>query len=155
MIGLALVTAVAVITDSVEASINQAIDGTVKAQLVVIEEGGGGFSPQVASTLRNDPRLADVSEIRGSDVLVGDIGTGVIGLDTSNVSRIFSFSMTAGSAGSIATTDTTIVDSTEAASENIHTGSVVTMTFPNGDRVKMRVGESTRRTPSSAVSWFR
>jgi putative ABC transport system permease protein len=140
MIGLALVTAVAVITDSVEASINQAIDGTVRAQLVVIEEGGGGFSPQVASTLRNDPRLADVSEIRGSDVLVGDIGTGVIGLDTSNVSRIFSFSMTAGSAGSIATTDTTIVDSTEAASESIHTGSVVTMTFPNGDRVKMRVG---------------
>ncbi len=109
MIGLALVTAVAVITDSVEASINQALDGTVKAQLVVIAEGSGAFSPEVASTLRADPRLTDVSEIRGSDVLVGDIETNVIGLDTSNVSRIFSFSMTQGSAASIATGDTTIV----------------------------------------------
>ncbi|HBV94213.1 MAG TPA: ABC transporter permease, partial [Chloroflexi bacterium] len=152
MIGLALVTAVAVITDSVEASINQALDGTVKAQLVVIAEGSGAFSPEVASTLRADPRLTDVSEIRGSDVLVGDIETNVIGLDTSNVSRIFSFSMTQGSAASIATGDTTIVDSTEAATENIHLGSVVTMTFPNGDKVTMTVGGI--YTPDALISGY-
>jgi putative ABC transport system permease protein len=140
MVGLALVTAVAVLVDSLEASINQAIDGTVKAQLVVLDEGSGGFSPQVASTLRADPKLADVSEIRGSDALVGDISTGVTGLDTSNMGSIFSFSMTSGSASSIDTTDTTIVDSTEAATENVHVGSAVTMTFPNGDQVKMDVG---------------
>jgi putative ABC transport system permease protein len=141
-----------VITDSVEASINQALDGTVKAQLVVIAEGSGAFSPEVASTLRADPRLTDVSEIRGSDVLVGDIETNVIGLDTSNVSRIFSFSMTQGSAASIATGDTTIVDSTEAATENIHLGSVVTMTFPNGDKVTMTVGGI--YTPDALISGY-
>ena len=152
MIGLALVTAVAVITDSVEASINQAIDGTVKAQLVVLDEGSGGFSPQVASTLRADPELADVSEIRGSDALVGNISTGVTGLDTSNVASIFSFSMTAGSAGSIETADTTIVDSTEAATENVHVGSPVTMTFPNGDQVRMTVGGI--YTPDALISGY-
>jgi putative ABC transport system permease protein len=152
MIGLALVTAVAVITDSLEASINQAIDGTVRAQLVVLDEGSGGFSPEVASTLRNDPKLADVSEIRDSDALVGDISTGVTGLDTSNVGSIFSFSMTSGSATSIDAANTTMVDQTEAASENIHVGSVVTMTFPNGDEVKMTVGGI--YTPDALISGY-
>ncbi len=152
MIGLALVTAVAVITDSVEASINQALDGTVKAQLVVIAEGSGAFSPEVASTLRADPRLTDVSEIRGSDVLVGDIETSVIGVDTSNVRRIFNFSMTEGSAASIGTGDTTIVDSTEAATENLHLGSAVSMTFPNGDKVPMTVGGI--YTPDALISGY-
>jgi len=152
MIGLALVTAVAVITDSLEASINQAIDGTVKAQLVVLDEGSGGFSPQVASTLRSDPRLADISEIRGSDALVGDISTGVTGLDTSNVGSIFSFSMTAGSAASIDTLNTTIVDSTEAATENVHVGSVVDVTFPNGNMVEMTVGGI--YTPDALISGY-
>jgi putative ABC transport system permease protein len=152
MIGLALVTAVAVITASVEASINQSIDGTVRAQLVVLDEGSGGFSPEVAATLRQDPRLADISEIRGGDVLVGDIATGVTGFDTSHIGQVLSFSMTAGSAASIATTNTTIVDSTEAASENLHVGSTVTMTFPNGDKVNMSVGGI--YTPDALISGF-
>jgi putative ABC transport system permease protein len=152
MIGLALVTAVAVITASLEASINQSIDGTVRAQLVVLDEGSGGFSPQVASTLRSDPKLADVSEIRGSDALVGDISTGVTGLDTSNVASIFSFSMTSGTATSIDATDTTMVDSTEAATENVHVGSVVITTFPDGDAVKMTVGGI--YTPDALISGY-
>jgi putative ABC transport system permease protein len=152
MIGLALVTAVAVFTDSIEASINQAIDGTVKAQLVVLDEGSGGFSSEVASTLRGDPKLADISEIRGSDVLVGDIGTGVTGLDTSNVSQIFSFSMITGTSDSINSTDTTIVDSTEASTENLHVGSTVVMTFPNGDKVNMRVGGT--YTPDALITGY-
>jgi len=141
-----------VITASLEASINQAIDGTVRAQLVVLDEGSGGFSPQVAATLRSDPRLADVSEIRGSDALVGDISTGVTGLDTSNVVRIFSFSMTSGTETSIDATNTTMVDSTEAATENVHVGSVVTMTFPNADEVKMTVGGI--YTPDALISGY-
>ena len=152
MIGLALVTAVAVITASVEASINQSIDGTVRAQLVVLDEGSGGFSPEVATTLRQDPKLADISEIRGTDVLVGDIATGVTGFDTGNVGKVLTFSMTAGSAASIATTNTTLVDSTEAASENIHVGSVLTMTFANGDKVNMSVGGI--YTPDALISGF-
>jgi putative ABC transport system permease protein len=152
MIGLALVTAVAVITASLEASINQSIDGTVRAQLVVLDEGSGGFSPEVATTLRQDPKLADISEIRGTDVLVGDIATGVTGFDTGSIGQVLTFSMTTGSAASIATTNTTIVDSTEAASENIHVGGTVTMTFANGDKVNMSVGGI--YTPDALISGF-
>jgi putative ABC transport system permease protein len=152
MVGLALVTAVAVLVDSFEASIDQSIDGTVKAQLVVLDEGSGGFSPEVTSTLRADPKLADISEIRASDVLVGDISTSIKAFDTGTVSHALSFSMTAGSAASIDATDTTLVDSTEAASENIHVGSAAVMTFPNGDQVKMHVGGI--YTPDALISGF-
>ncbi|MGA8016489.1 MAG: FtsX-like permease family protein [Candidatus Dormiibacterota bacterium] len=152
MIGLALVTAVAVVTDSLEASVDQAIDGSVKAQLLVFDERGSGFSPQVADTLRADPRLTQISEIRGSDVLVGSISTSVGGLDPATMSQDIAFSMTAGSAASLATLDTTIVDSTEAATENLQVGSSVTMTFPNGDRVPMRVGGL--YTPDALVNGF-
>jgi len=60
--------------------------------------------------------------------------------------------MTAGSAASIATTNTTLVDSTEAASENIHVGSVLTMTFANGDKVNMSVGGI--YTPDALISGY-
>ena len=119
----------------------------------MLDEGSGGFSPEVATTLRQDPKLADISEIRGTDVLVGDIATGVTGFDTGNIGRVLTFSMTAGSAASIATTtNTTIVDSTEAASENIHVGGTVTMTFANGDKVNMSVGGI--YTPDALISGF-
>jgi putative ABC transport system permease protein len=57
MVGLALVTSVAVLTDSLEASVDQSIDGSVRAQLVVFDKDASGFSQQLAATLRADPRL--------------------------------------------------------------------------------------------------
>jgi putative ABC transport system permease protein len=140
MVGLALVTAVAVLTDSLEASVDQAIDGTVKAQLIVQNARGSDFSTQVAATLRGDPRLVDVSEVRGSDVLVGNISTSVAGLDPATIGADLGFSMTTGSAASLANPGTTLVDSTEAGSEGLRVGSRLTMTFPNGDRVPVVVG---------------
>ena len=152
MVGLALVTAVAVITSSLEASINQAIDGSVKAQLIVFDESGGGFNPQVASTLASDPRLASVAELRGSAVLVGDVSTQVGALDASAVNRDVAFSMTAGSAASLARPGTVLVDTTDATSQGLHVGSIVTMTFPNASRIRARVGGL--YTPDALVSGF-
>ncbi|HXZ99970.1 MAG TPA: FtsX-like permease family protein [Candidatus Binatia bacterium] len=141
MIGLALVTAVAVLTESVEASIDAAIDGSVRAQLVVLDQrGGGGFTPDIASTLRQDPRLTDIAELRSSDVLVGNVSTSLLALDPSQLSRVLDLSMTTGSAASIATQNTAVVDSTTAAADGLQLGSRVAMTFPRGDRINAVVG---------------
>ncbi len=152
MVGLALVTAVAVITDSLEASIDQAIDGTLNAGLLIQDERGSGFSPEVATTLRSDPRLTDISEVRGSDVLVGDISTEVSGLAPAAIGPDIGFSMTSGSAGSLASADTALVDSTEAGTEGLRVGSEITMTFPNGDKVPMHLGGI--YTPDALLSGF-
>ncbi len=152
MIGLALVTAVAVLTDSVSASIDQAIDGSLSAQLLVVNERGGAFDPAVASTLRNDPRLTDIAEVRTSDALVSNLSTGVAGIDPSAIGRDLSLGMTAGTAMSIDTPGTAIVDTTLAGSSGVSVGDRVTMTFPNGERLPLRVGGL--YTPDAIVSGY-
>jgi len=143
MVGLALVTAVAVLTDSLEASVDQSIDGSVRAQLVVFDQGAGGFSGfsrQVAVTLRADPSLADIAEIQGSSVQVGDLASNVDGLAPGCIGPDLVFPMISGQASSIAAHDTALVDSTTAQTLKLRVGSVVTLTFPNGNRVPVSVG---------------
>ena len=152
MIGLALVTAIAVLTDSVEASIDSSIDGAVRAQLVVLDQHGSGFAPAVASSLQADPRLTDIAELRTSDVLVQNVSTGLSALDPANLGQVLSLQMSSGSASSIGTLDTGLVDSTTAATDGLHTGSRVTMTFPRGDRVTVTIGGI--YTPDSIFNGF-
>jgi putative ABC transport system permease protein len=141
MVGLALVTGVAVITDSLKTSVEQAIDGSVRAQLVVFDKGGGSnFSNQVATRMRGDPNLADVAETQGSSVQVGNITTNVDGIAPRSIGPDLVFPMTSGGLDGLATPQTGLVDSTTAATLKLHVGSAVTMTFPNGDAAQIRVG---------------
>ena len=141
MIGLALVTCVAVLTDSVLASTAGAIEGSLRATLVVRDaKTFGGFNPEVAGTLRSDPKLTDVAEIRESDVQIGNVSSGIAAIDPALAASVFTLQMTAGAASGIARPDTVLVDSTEAADEHLRVGSTVTMTFPQGDRVTASVG---------------
>jgi putative ABC transport system permease protein len=152
MIGLALVTAVAVLVDSVEASLDSAIDGSLSAQLLVVNERSGAFDPSVASTLRSDPRLTDIAEVRESDAVVGNLSTGVSGIDPSAIGRDLAMGMTTGAAQSIDTPGTAIVDTTLAGSAGLSLGDRVTMRFPNGDRIPLRIGGL--YTPDAIVSGF-
>jgi putative ABC transport system permease protein len=141
MVGLALVTGVAVITDSLKASVDQAIDGNIRAQLVVFDKGGGSnFAGQVAATLRGDPTIADVAEIQGSSVQVGDISTNVDGIAPSSIGPDLIFPMTSGDSSSLATPQTGLVDATTAATLHLHVGNRVNLTFPNGDAAAIRLG---------------
>jgi putative ABC transport system permease protein len=140
MVGLGLVTGVAVITDSLKASVNQAIDGNIRAQLVVFDKGGSNFTGQVAATLRGDPRIADVAEIQGSSVHVGDISTNVDGIAPSSIGPDLVFPMTSGTSASVATPQTGLIDATTATTLKLHVGSTVTLTYPNGIAAPIQVG---------------
>ena len=70
MIGLALVTCVAVLTDSVRVSTNDAIEGAFRADFIVFTQGPD-FNTQAAQALQQDPSLRDVTEVRGTSVLNG------------------------------------------------------------------------------------
>jgi putative ABC transport system permease protein len=141
MVGLALVTGVAVITDSLKTSVEQAIDGNVRAQLVVFDKAGGSnFSNQVATKLRGDPTIADVGETQGSSVQVRNISTNVDGIAPSSIGPDLVFPMTSGDAKSLTTLKTGLIDSTTATTLELHVGNTVTLTFPDGDAVPIRVG---------------
>ncbi|HEX4578540.1 MAG TPA: ABC transporter permease, partial [Candidatus Dormibacteraeota bacterium] len=70
MIGVALIAAVAVIAASFKASGESAIAGSVNAQLLVTDTTSQvGFSNNDATTLRADPRLAEVTEVRANSIV--------------------------------------------------------------------------------------
>jgi putative ABC transport system permease protein len=139
MIGLALVTCVAVLTDSVRVSTNDAIEGAFRADFIVFTQGPD-FSTQAAQTLAQDPDLTDVTEVRGTSVLIGGSSEDIAAIDPSNLSRVLTLNMISGDASTIATTNTAIVDSTEASASNVHLGQTVTFNFPQGGVVHIRVG---------------
>ncbi len=67
MIGLALVTAVAVVADSFKATFADVLDNAVSADWIVVGEQGGpdvGFSPAVGAGLADLPELSDVLPVQ-------------------------------------------------------------------------------------------
>jgi putative ABC transport system permease protein len=138
MIGLALVTMVAVLTDSLRVSTDDAIEGAFRSSFIVFTEGPD-FSTQAAQMLSADPALSDVTEVRGTSVLIGGSSESIAAIDPTNLGRVLSLNMVSGDASSIASADTAIVDSTEATASNVHVGQMVTFNFPQGSPLRIRV----------------
>ncbi len=139
MIGLALVTCVAVLTDSVRVSTNDAIQGAFRADFIVFTQGPD-FNTQAAQALAQDPSLRDVTEVRGTSVLIRGSSQGIAAIDPANLGSVLALSMVSGTASAIAATNTAIVDSTEATASNVHLGQLVTFNFPQGGSVPIRIG---------------
>ncbi|MFZ0920699.1 MAG: FtsX-like permease family protein [Candidatus Dormiibacterota bacterium] len=139
MIGLALVTCVAVLTDSVRVSTNDAIEGAFRADFIVFTQGPD-FNTQAAQALQQDPRLRDVTEVRGTSVLIRGSSQGIAAIDPANLGSVLALTMVSGTASAIASTNTAIVDSTEATASGVHLGQLVTFNFPQGASVPIRIG---------------
>ncbi len=139
MIGLALVTCVAVLTDSVRVSTNNAIEGTLKADYIVFAQGPG-FNTQAAQALAQDSALTDVTEVRTTSVLIGGSSQNIFAIDPASLGSVLSLTMISGDPSVIASTNTALLDSTEAAASGVHQGQTVTFAFPQGAAVRMRVG---------------
>ena len=140
MIGLALVTSVAVLTDSFRASSDAAIEGALKGDFIVFDKNGGDFSPAVATALKSNAKVRDVTELRSSTILIGSASQQITAADPVAAQATLSLEMSSGDQNSIATTNTAVVDSAEATSRNLHVGSQVTVGFPEGADVTLRVG---------------
>jgi putative ABC transport system permease protein len=139
LILVALVSSVAVLGDSIKASADEAIQGAVQAQLLVIP-AGGQITAAAAATLGGDRSVADVTDIRRATAQVGGTDQEVLGIVVRGIGRTVHFDMQSGDAGSIAVPGTALVDATEAVARNVHTGDTVTLTFEQGNVVPVRIG---------------
>jgi putative ABC transport system permease protein len=139
MIGLALVTCVAVLTDSVRVSTNNAIEGTLRADFIVFAQGPD-FSTAAATTLSSDPKLTDVTEIRETPVLIRGSSESIAAIDPAELGSVLTLNMVSGDASAFSTTNAAIVDSTEATASGVHLGQFVTFNFPQGATVRIRIG---------------
>lgn len=140
MIGLALVTSVAVLTASFKSSADAAIEGALRGDLILFSESGSDFSPALANALKHDSRVTDVTQLRTNSILIGSSSQSIVAIEPGIASTTLSFDMTAGEEGSIATMNTAIVDTAEASARHLKPGDHVTISFPAGADVRMRIG---------------
>jgi len=139
MIGLALVTCVAVLTDSVRVSTNNAIEGTLRADFIVFAQGPD-FNTDQVTALSHDPKLTDVTEVRATPVLIRGSSESIAAIDPAELGSVLTLNMVSGAASSIGATNTAIVDSTEATASGVHMGQTVTFNFPQGSTERIRIG---------------
>jgi putative ABC transport system permease protein len=131
LIGLALVTTVAVVVASARESINQLIDSSFGADYVVATQTGNPFSADIATKLRDVPEVEYVvsqsqgpARVDGEDQLITAMGGGP-------VSSVFDLTVTAGVVDQLPQ-GTAIADQDWATAAGASVGDRVTALFPSG-----------------------
>ncbi|MGI9022025.1 MAG: ABC transporter permease [Acidimicrobiales bacterium] len=96
MIGLALVTFVAVLSASVKASLDKSFERSFAADYVVSGTGFEGFSPELAADLRRVPELADVVSLASGQWRLDGKSMQLTATELSSFARLLRLEMAAG-----------------------------------------------------------
>jgi len=92
MIGIALVSFVAVLGKGVHDSMNNAIDGQFPAQWIVTSKNGwSGFPTAAGDAAEKAPGVAKATSIRGDRGLIGNTQVNVDGVDPATVGGLYHF----------------------------------------------------------------
>ena len=143
MVGLALVSAIAVFGASLSRSATSSVDNAISADLIVSTTSTGGGSGNFSTTVPQ--QAANVPGVTASNTVYGDQfefrGSleSLLGLGTKNLSDTVILRMTAGSARALAAGDL-LVDTTTASADNLTVGEKVPVRFALTGRTTLRIG---------------
>jgi putative ABC transport system permease protein len=142
MIGIALVTFVAVLANGMKASNRGAIEDQVTADYVVTAQDG--FTPFVAAAgdeVSGSPDAETVSNVRADLGKVGDSSTYVTGIDPSTILQTYTFDWKEGDDSLVRTLgpNDAIVDAKFAEDNDIAVGDTISILMPSGDMLEQRV----------------
>jgi putative ABC transport system permease protein len=142
MVGLALVSAIAVFGASLSQSATQSIDKAINANLIVLATnnmGQGTFGTTVPTTAATVPGVTASSSVYGGQFEVrGDIKS-LAAVGASNLSDTLNLSMNSGTSDSLATGDL-LIDATTASNDNLAVGGTVPVKFALTGDTRMRIG---------------
>jgi putative ABC transport system permease protein len=134
MVGIGLVTFVAVMGDSLKATTVGAIDRVVRADFIVQPQGSSfaaaGFSPQLADRLRAVPQVSSVVPLTSAIWMRNGTSEVVAGADAVALSTMFDTTTVSGDLAA-ETTGGLAVSESAATANNLHVGDRVTVTFPS------------------------
>ena len=139
MIGLGLVTFVAVFVSSLKSSATATLDRVLAADLTLSSSNFTPFSPQLARTLRSDPDLAVVSPVRQAEAKIGTSTTFVAGVDPATIGEVANIDMTSGSVSALSRPGTVVVSRTEARGRGFRLGESVNMRFARTGTQRLEV----------------
>ena len=131
MVGLALVTLVAMFASSLKASIDSALSSTVKADLIVMGQSFAttGFSPRIARDLAQLPEVELASPFRFGEWKGSDGGTRtLLGVDPQTIDHVMELGLIEGSLDEFQDGGLLMRD-VEAEGRGISAGDSIEMTF--------------------------
>jgi putative ABC transport system permease protein len=140
MIGLGLVTFVAVFAASLKASATAILDRTIKADFILNGTQFMPFSPHLAQELQMMPELASVSPFRqGAAKVEGGI-TFLTGVDPATIADVTNIAMRSGSVASLADPSAILVSRGAAQSNGWHVGTRIDVLFARTGKQPFTIG---------------
>ncbi len=141
MVGLALVSAIAVFGASLSKSATSSVDDAISADIIVTTPNNaqGGFSNAVAPVAAAVPGVTATSTVyQGQFELRGQLQS-LTATSTRDTSRTVILNMTEGSSAALAAGDL-LIDTTTASSKHLAAGDVVPVKFAKTGRSTIRIG---------------
>ncbi len=142
MIGIALVSFVAVLANGMKASNRGAIEDQVSADYVITAQDG--FTPFVAAAgdeVTNSPDAEVVANVRADLGKVGDASTYVTGIDPNTILQTYTFDWKEGDDSVVQNLgpNDAIVDAKFAEDNNIQVGDTISILTPSGETLEQQV----------------
>ncbi|HVI37806.1 MAG TPA: FtsX-like permease family protein, partial [Gaiellales bacterium] len=141
MIGLTLVTVVAVLGASISSATKSAISGQVHAGYVVDSKDEQPFAAKGGDKLAAVAGVTAASQVRSDKAIVQGSETAISGIDATTIAHFYRFAWSAGSAGALAKlgSDGAIVTKAYAADHDLTVGGKLAVTTPAGDKATLVV----------------
>ena len=141
MIGLTLVTVVAVLASSFTSGTQDAVKKDVHAAYVIDGKDNLPFRASEGDRLERIAGVKSASHVRSDTVITGGKERVVTGIDPATIAHFFTFRWTKGSERSLAAlgTDGAIVTKQYAKAQHLAIGSSLAVTTPSGGKAKLVV----------------
>jgi putative ABC transport system permease protein len=142
MVGLALVTFIAVLANGMKGSNRDAIEQQVKAQyMLTAEDGFTPIPPAAGEALARSPEAVDTSSIRRDLAKLSGSSGQLTGIDPDTITKVYDFDWTKGSNESIRdlTASGAIVDEKFADDEGLSLGETFNLQTPTGEEALLTV----------------
>jgi putative ABC transport system permease protein len=141
MVGLTLVTVVAVLGAGVRKSVESAVTDQVKAAYIVDGPDGVPFAAAEGDAIARVPGVNAASHVRADKALVAGKEQAVTGVDPATIGRFYKFKWTHGSAAAIAGlgTDGALVTQTYADDHHVAIGKRLSVQTASGDKTTVVV----------------
>ncbi|HEX7459832.1 MAG TPA: FtsX-like permease family protein [Acidimicrobiales bacterium] len=144
MIGLALVSTIAVFGASISKSATASIDQALRADYIVTGSGTGGpatgFSASVATTAASIPGVTAVTSVYIGQFLFGSSVTSLGGVTTPGMADTINLRMQSGSGEPALASGQLLIDTTTANTKHLSVGDVEHVTFARTGPGTIRVG---------------
>lgn len=138
-IGIALISTVGTVGESIKASFSDSLDAGVQADLFIYDiETGSNFSPELAQEVRGVDGIGVVSSFRFNEVRVGEDVKDLSSFDSDTGTSLVNFDVTEGSPTGLGT-DGVLIFRDEADERGVGVGDTVPVEFVDSEIEELRI----------------